>query len=346
MVRTTRATTGPAAGRHFTCGIRILHGESRVFAPEVMPMNESMTRQTHDETRDPMLSDWLVLHRPALFRYCSRMTGSIADGEDAVQETMLKTVQSFPGFGALADPKAWLFRVAHNASIDILRARAKAPDGLNEELLEATADPLAASDTHWVSRTALRHFMWLTPAERSCVVLMDVLDHTLQEVAEITGKTILAVKGALHRGRKRLKEIAENKDGLEWPTLEPAEALLLDLYAQRFNARDFDGVRELLGEDVRLDLVGRTKMQGKVPVSNYVSRYCSTQDWRFVPGAVEGRPAIIVIDPDDPRAPPRYFILITILDGLIAGIRDFRYARYASEAFDWLCAFPDARRAD
>ena len=78
----------------------------------------------------------------------------------------------------------------------------------------------------------------------------------------------------------------------------------------------------------------------------YVTRYCSTQDWRFVPGTVEGRPAIIVIDPDDPAAPPRYFILITIRDGLIASIRDFRYARYASEAIDWLFTFPDARRAD
>ena len=59
-------------------------------------------------------------------------------------------------------------------------------------------------------------------------------------------------------------------------------------------------MRALLSEDVRLDLVGRARMQGKVPVSGYVTRYCSTQDWRFVPGTVEGRPAIIVIDPDDP----------------------------------------------
>lgn len=296
-----------------------------------------------DPAEPDLLSDWLALQRPALFRYCARMTGSVSDGEDAVQDTLLKTVQTFPGFGALADPKAWLFRVAHNAAIDILRARQRAPQALGDEWLEAVVDPAASGDARWVARSALRHFMWLTPSERSCVVLMDVLDHSLQDIVEITGKTTLAVKSALHRGRTRLKEVAESQD--ELPPLDEGDRMLLDLYAQRFNARDFEGVRALLSEEVRLDLVGRVKLRGKTEVATYVGRYGTADDWRFVAGAVEGRPAIIVIDPRDAAAPPLYVVLLRLEQGRIADIRDFRYAPYAAEAIDWATVYPHRRDA-
>jgi RNA polymerase sigma-70 factor (ECF subfamily) len=290
-----------------------------------------------------VLSDWLALQRPALFRYCARMTGSVSDGEDAVQDTLLKTMQTFPGFGTLADPKAWLFRVAHNAAIDILRARQRAPQALSDELMAAVVDHGASSESHWVARSALRHFMWLTPAERSCVVLMDVLDYTLQDIAEITGKTTLAVKSALHRGRTRLKEVAESKD--DRPPLDEGDLVLLGQYAQRFNARDFDGVRELLSEEVRLDLVGRVKLRGKTEVSGYVGRYATSDDWKFVAGVVEGLPAIVVIDPREATMPPLYFVLMQIEAGLVSRIRDFRYARYANDVIDWATLFPAWRAA-
>jgi RNA polymerase sigma-70 factor (ECF subfamily) len=114
--------------------------------------------------------------------------------------------------------------------------------------MAAVVDPGASSDSNWLARSALRHFMWLTSAERSCVVLMDVLHHTLQEIAEITGRTTLAVKSVLHRGRTRLKEVVESKDAR--PPLNAGDLVLLDQYGQRFNARDFDGVRALLSEEV------------------------------------------------------------------------------------------------
>lgn len=296
-----------------------------------------------DAAPPDVLSDWLALHRPALFRYCARMTGSVSDGEDAVQDTLLKTMQTFPGFGALADPKAWLFRVAHNAAIDILRARQRAPQALGDDLMDAVVDPGASSESRWVARSALRHFMWLTPAERSCVVLMDVLDHTLQEIAEITGKTTLAVKSALHRGRTRLKEVAESPQDL--PPLDAGDLVLLDQYAQRFNARDFEGVRALLSEEVRLDLVGRVKLHGKTEVSGYVGRYATQDDWKFVPSVVEGQPAMVVIDPRDARLAPLYFVLLRLEGGLIARIRDFRYARYANDVIDWATLYPAWRAA-
>ena len=64
--------------------------------------------------------------RPKLHRYCARMTGSVIDGEDVVQEAMVKAIEAFPKAGLIADPDGWLFRIAHNAALDFLRRRATA----------------------------------------------------------------------------------------------------------------------------------------------------------------------------------------------------------------------------
>jgi RNA polymerase sigma-70 factor (ECF subfamily) len=121
--------------------------------------------------------------------------------------------------------------------------------------------------------------------------------------------------------------------------------VLLDQYTQRFNARDFDGVRALLSEEVRLDLAGRVKLQGKTKVSGYVGRYTTSDDWKFVAGVVEGQPAIVVIDPRDATVPPLYFVLMQLEAGLVSRIRDFRYARYANDVIDWATMFPAWRTA-
>lgn len=292
------------------------------------------TGKDHDE-----LGEWLARQRPNLQRYCARLTGSLVDGEDAVQDTLLKAVQSFPGFAALDDPKAWLFRVAHNASMDLLRARARGPDAASDDLLEAAADPHAAGDTQWVARSALRCFMWLTPLERSCVVLMDVLGYTLQEIADITGRSVLAVKSALHRGRARLKEVG-GTDAEGPQPLGAADLVLLDEYARRFNARDFDGVRAMLGEEVRLDLVGRRRMNGKAEVGTYLHNYSGVHDWRFAVANLEGHAALVVTDPGRPADGPTYLVLLRFRDGKVQSIRDYRHARDVAGLLDLAAIAP------
>ena len=72
--------------------------------------------------------------RPTLHRYCARMTGSVIDGEDVVQDTMLKAMQAAPAAGSLTNPEGWLFGIAHHAALDFLRRRAR------EEARHATED--------------------------------------------------------------------------------------------------------------------------------------------------------------------------------------------------------------
>jgi len=100
----------------------------------------------------------------------------------------------------------------------------------------------------------------------------------------------------------------------------------------RFNARDFDALRDLLAEDVRLDLVNRTRLAGRKDVSVYFSRYDEVSDWRFSPGLAEGRPALLVSDPADAAGAVGYVVLLDWADGRIAAIRDFRYATYVTES--------------
>src|SRR5256885_11156642 len=81
---------------------------------------------THGELRVPDLFDRLAAElRPKLHRYCARMTGSVIDGEDVVQEALLKAIDAIRDMDSIAHPKAWLFRIAHNAAVDFLRRRSR-----------------------------------------------------------------------------------------------------------------------------------------------------------------------------------------------------------------------------
>jgi RNA polymerase sigma-70 factor (ECF subfamily) len=113
--------------------------------------------------------------------------------------------------------------------------------------------------------------------------------------------------------------------------LETAERARLVHYVERFNARDFDSLREMLADDVRLEMVNRTRRAGRHDVSEYFTRYELSSTWHFVPGFVDRRPAIIAFDPQDPTGPPRYFVLLDWENGSIVNIRDFLFAHYAIE---------------
>jgi RNA polymerase sigma-70 factor, ECF subfamily len=258
------------------------------------------------------------------------MTGSVIDGEDAVQDTLLKALQSFPGFQALDDPQAWLFRVAHNASIDVLRQRTRGPVPMDLDEMSDLEGHDSPADRRWVANMALRSFMQLAPSQRSCVLLMDVLEYSLSEVCTIIGRSLPSVKAALHRGRERLRQAGTETTPHPLQMLSAPERRLLEQYADRFNARDFDAVREMLAEEVKLDLVARHQMSGKAEVADYVHNYAGTHDWRLKVGFVDGRPAILAFDPQTTSGRAIYFVLVEFADGQVTDIRDFRYARYAT----------------
>jgi len=158
---------------------------------------------------------------------------------------------------------------------------------------------------------------------------MDVLGYSLEEIHGITASSIPAVKAALHRGRERLRAAAQEPDDAPPPVLSKADHARLAAYVDRFNARDFDAVRDMLADDVRLDLVSSTRMTGRSEVSRYFGNYASVHDWHLQPGFVDRHPAVIA---RDPSGKPSYFIVLQWTGGRVSTIRDFRHARYAIEA--------------
>lgn len=267
--------------------------------------------------------------RPKLHRYCARMPGSAIDGEDIVQNALLKAMEAFPRDGSIANPEGWLFRIAHNTALDFLRRRLRLEAVVARQAEEDIADPDDEITRRQITAMSLRPFMKLSPAERSSVILIDVIGYSLSEIGEIMEVTIPAVKAALHRGRTRLKALSDSGDRDAVLALTEREHERLARYVDRFNARDFDAVRDMLAEDVRLELVGHFVRRGKPGVSQYFGNYAGRSDWFFTVGFVEGRPAVLSHQPHDAAKEPINFILLEWDGDTISLIRDFYHARYA-----------------
>ncbi len=288
------------------------------------------------DPRRKLLEKMLAELRPRLHRYAARMTGSAVDGEDVVQETLVKVLESPPDTDNFSMLERWLVRVTHNTAIDFLRQRSRRDATHTAEDLDMITDPSTIIDTSDTALVSLRTFMRLPALQRSTVIFKDVLGYSLDEIAEFTQSSIPAVKSALQRGRASLKELAHEPDDAPLPVLGEHERSLLATYAARFNARDFDGVRDMLADEARLDLVNRMQASGKSQVSNYFGNYSSLGGWRMGVGMVDRRPALLAFDPDDVLGAPLYFVMIEWVRDRVASIRDFRYARYALDGAEVL----------
>jgi RNA polymerase sigma-70 factor (ECF subfamily) len=271
----------------------------------------------------------LTAMRPMLHRYCARMTGSAVDGEDVVQEAMLKALTARALVGPLDNPQGWLFRIAHNAALDFLRRARQAPEPLTEEELAAVAAPDTPDPD--IVAASLHTFQRLPALQRSTVILKDVLGHSLGEISAITGTSEPAAKSALQRGRARLRELAAEPGDIAPPLLSKAVRARLVAYVEGFRVGDFDAVRAMLADDVKLDLVATLQRRGKAEVGEYYGAYAATKRWAFAAAAVDGRPAMLVYEREVSLEAPAYFVALAFEGERVSSVHDFLYARYAME---------------
>src|SRR5882757_8657921 len=211
--------------------------------------------------------------RPMLHRYCARMTGSVIDGEDVLQDALIKAMEAFAASHPIGNPEGWLFRIAHNTALDFLRRRNRQAALHSEGEVDMIADQLDAVANREIAGLSLRTFMRLPLAQRSSIILTDVLGCSLPEVCAIMDYSLPALKAALYRGRTQLREIAAEPDDAPAAKLSEADRARLSAYVSRFNAHDFDAIRAMIADDVRLELVNKTRMKGKAEVSRYFSNY-------------------------------------------------------------------------
>lgn len=197
--------------------------------------------------------DFLTPFRPELYKYCRRLTGNVWDAEDLVQDTMLR------GFGVLGhvhttidNPRGYLIRIATNLWMDGIRRRTSEARTLKLAGGEPTSTIEATPDTGALRDATTRLMKMLAPQERAVFVLKEVFDMRLEEIAEMLGTSVGAVKAALHRGRGALEQSPE---ACASRRAVPSEAIV-DRFVARLNASDLPGLLSLMLDTATIDMLG------------------------------------------------------------------------------------------
>ncbi len=255
-------------------------------------------------------------HRSALTGHCYRMLGSVADAEDAVQETMLRAWRSLDRFAGRASLRTWLYRIATNVCLDALTDRSRRTRPVEDGPEGTVADPLVERErTHWLEpipdtaalpadgnpaelavlresislafAAALQH---LPPRQRAALLLTEVLDWSAGEVAEALDTTVPAVNSALQRARATM---ASRQVRPEPAALSDAQSRLLSRYVEAFERYDVDALAELLREDATLSMPPYTLwLRGREAIRGWLlGRGAGCRGSRLVRTAASGSPA-------------------------------------------------------
>ena len=269
--------------------------------------------------------------RPELHRYAARLVGSVIDGEDVIQDAFARVFATAGSIPPDTPLRPWLFRIVHNRAIDALRQRSTRraePLETAFDLADIGAvgpeDALIRQDTVLI---ALSHFAELPVPQRSAVILKDVLGESLADIAALLELSVDAVKAHLARGRARLRAVSDVRSEVAPPP--SPEALN---FATLFNARDWDALRRLLADDVRLRQARRPEISGAADVGRFFTYYAEYPPVRIEPAWLEGREILLVSDA--PPDGPSYFMLLEWRGQKISLIRDHRYATYVIEGAD------------
>jgi RNA polymerase sigma-70 factor (ECF subfamily) len=256
--------------------------------------------------------DRVAPHRRELLAHCYRMSGSLHDAEDLVQETLLRAWKSFDSYDeSRASLRTWLYRIATNACLTALKGRARRP--LPSGLVAALDDPLApmvlGTEVPWLQpfpadpadvaagrgslRLAFIAAMQLLPArQRAILILRDVLDWPAADVADALGSTPAAVNSGLQRARANLGEL--HQDDVTEPDDAGARAVV-EQYVTAFQNADLAALRRLLVADVILEMPPVLNWYaGRDNYTRFIARSYAMRgiDWRSLPIGANGQPAV------------------------------------------------------
>jgi RNA polymerase sigma-70 factor (TIGR02960 family) len=267
-------------------------------------------------------------HRRELHVHCYRMLGSFDDADDALQETLLAAWRGLAAFQAKASVRTWLYRVATNTCLNLLRTATRRPqtafalpasapaptgsenvtwlqpypDALLDGLPDDTPGPEArVEQNEAVSLAFITALQVLTPRARAVLILRDVLGLSAREAAESLGSTEDAVAMTLSRARASVRErerpsapSADRADG-------PAEASLARRLAAAFTAHDMDAVVSMLAEDVRITTPPLPAVwEGRERAVEFLAEvaFALVPEARFVQTRANRQPALAVYSRD------------------------------------------------
>ncbi len=280
------------------------------------------------ETRYLAFLETISSLRPSLHRYCARMTGSVTDGEDVVQEALFEAYRKLDKFDESRPLKPWLFRIAHNRCIDFLRQK-----GVRDEAatVAAVREAELPTDAPMLDiGKAIEHLVAvLPPKERASILLKDVFDYPLEEIADLTDSTVGGVKAALNRARTKLAEASPPLKSAR--RASPELRQLMQLYVDRFNRHDWDGVRELISADARLQVFER--FAGRAAEAPYFVNYERWPwPWKLAVGDVDGEPVVLILKRGADAWTPYSAIRFDVIGQRIDRILDYIHCPWVIEA--------------
>jgi RNA polymerase sigma-70 factor (ECF subfamily) len=256
--------------------------------------------------------------RPDLYRYCRALTGSVWDAEDLVQDTLLRAFAKLGDISLrIENPKAYLLRIASNVWVDHFRRT----EEMMPEDRSMTSNPEQSIEIRDAAKQLLQR---LSPQERAAVVLKDVFDFRLEEIATILQTTVGAIKAALHGGREKLAAPSGTR------AAAPVSAALLDQFVAAFNARDLDRVTAVLCADAIGEVVSMGVWYGRTAVRDYwlyYSLFLEKGGPQAERRAFLGEPIVVIWHAlDDPTTPVvRKVLRFEEREGQIARLRSFTF---------------------
>jgi RNA polymerase sigma-70 factor (ECF subfamily) len=272
------------------------------------------------DSKDAFLAD-AQRYRRELMAHCYRMTGSLHDAEDLVQETYLRAWKSYEGFQGRSSVRTWLYRIATNTCLTALdgRKRRPLPTGLGAPSSDPTADIAEHNEITWLeplpdtprehpsdpsviveSRDSVRlafvaALQHLSPRQRAVLVLREVLQWKAAEVGEAIGISTAAVNSLLQRARAQIDAVQPSRDDELAPPESPEAQELLGRYIEAFETYDMDKLVELFTADAIFEMPPFDGWyQGPEDIVTLSKTHCPAEgagDMRFLRTTANGQPA-------------------------------------------------------
>jgi RNA polymerase sigma-70 factor (ECF subfamily) len=256
-------------------------------------------------------------HRRELMAHCYRMTGSLHDAEDLVQETYLRAWKAYSGFKGQSSLRTWLYRIATNTCLSALdsRQRRPLPTGLGAPSSDAAGELTERNEVPWLeplpddsadpsnivgSRESVRlafvaALQHLSPRQRAVLVLRDVLQWKAAEVGEAIGTSTAAVNSLLQRARAQLDAVGPSEDDEPAEPDSPEAKDLLDRYIAAFEAYDIDELVKMFTDDAIWEMPPFDGWyQGPEAIVTLTRVHCPAEgpgDMRFIRTTANGQPA-------------------------------------------------------
>ncbi len=293
-------------------------------------------------------------YRRELHVHLYRMLGSFEEAEDLLQETLLRAWRRRDDLAQIDNPRAWLYKVATNVALDAIKARERRvpslasfrdvpwlepyPDRLLEQVAPSADEPDAAAiGRETIELTFLAVIQLLPPAQRAALVLRDVLDWPVPDVAETLELSTAAVNSALQRARATLRERlpSDRRDDWDAPEVSAAEQAALAGYVHAHESGDLQATLDLITDDIRITMPPAPYLyEGREGVAELVTRAGGFGEWRLVPVRANRQPAAgcYVRRPGEAAFTAFKVDVLRVVGGRIAEITTFGVKHFAAFA--------------